>query len=61
MEASGGHLHKTQIESGLYIGKKLTREHIHLTSYSWMRVDLAAQVMDYSNSIVTECMSLFIL
>lgn len=35
---------KTQMESGLYIGKKLIREHIHLTFYSRMRVDLAAQV-----------------
>ena len=29
--------------SGLYIGKKLTREHIKLTSSSRMRVDLAAE------------------
>ena len=35
---------KSQTKSGLYIGKKLTRDHIHLTSYSRMRVDLAAEV-----------------
>lgn len=31
-------LYKTsQTKSGLYIGKKLTRDHVHLTSYSRMR------------------------
>ena len=29
---------------GLYLLKKLSKEHIHLTSYSRMRVDLAAEV-----------------
>ena len=38
---------KTHSESGLYIGNKLTREHVYLTSYSRMRVDLAAQVRLY--------------
>lgn len=35
---------KTQMESGLYMGKKLTREYICLTSYLRMRVDLTALV-----------------
>jgi hypothetical protein len=35
---------KTRNESGLFMGKKLKREHTHLTSFSRMRVDLAAQV-----------------
>jgi len=35
---------KITAESGLYIGKKLTREHIVLISYSRMNVRLAAQV-----------------
>ena len=35
---------KTHKESGLYIGKKITIEQIFPTSYSRMRVDLAAQV-----------------
>lgn len=29
---------------GLYMLKKLSREHLHLTSYSRMRVDLAVEV-----------------
>ena len=32
------------ISSGLYLIQKLKQEHINLTSFSWMRVDLAAQV-----------------
>ena len=35
---------KSMSESGLYIGKKLTTEHVRLTSYSRMNVHLAAQV-----------------
>ena len=37
--------HHTQAESGLYIGRRLTNEHLHLTSYSKMKVNLAAQVL----------------
>lgn len=33
-----------QAESGLYVGHRLTYEHISLTSYSKMKVNLAAQV-----------------
>jgi hypothetical protein len=33
-----------QAESGLYVGRRLTYEHINLTSYSKMKVNLAAQV-----------------
>ena len=33
-----------QADSGLNVLYKLKYEHIHLTSYSKMRVDLAAQV-----------------
>ena len=32
-------------DSGLYIGKKLTREHLVLTSYSRVTVRLAVQVI----------------
>ena len=35
---------KTVANTGLYIGNKLTREHLNLTSYSRMNVRLAAQV-----------------
>lgn len=35
---------KSVADTGLYIGKKLTREHVQLTSYSRMNVLLAAQV-----------------
>ena len=34
----------TRTDSGLY-STKLKHEHVHLTSYSKMRVNLAAQVM----------------
>ena len=37
----------TQAESGLYVGRRLTYEHINLTSYSKMKVNLAAQVCIY--------------
>ena len=43
---------KSQAESGLFIGKRLTREHILLTSYSRMRVDLAAQVYIHIHAYV---------
>ena len=36
---------KTQADSGLYIGHHLTYEHINLTSFSKMKVNLAAQVL----------------
>ena len=43
------HLHAyTQAESGLYVGHRLTYEHVHLTSYSKMKVNLAAQVFIYN-------------
>lgn len=35
---------ETATEQGLRLVPKLKYEHIHLTSYSKMRVDLAAQV-----------------
>jgi hypothetical protein len=35
---------KTQLDSGLYICRQLKFEHINLTSYSKMKVNLAAQV-----------------
>lgn len=41
----------TQAESGLFIGTRLTHEHINLTSYSKMKVNLAAQVHYQSNCI----------
>ena len=34
----------TQAESGLYVGHRLTYEHIHITSFPKMKVNLAAQV-----------------
>ena len=38
-------IHKEmQSDTGLYIGKRLTLQHVELTSFSRMRVDLAAQV-----------------
>ena len=37
-------LYHKRSESGLYMGKQLKREHIYLTPFSKMRVDLAAQV-----------------
>ena len=42
------HLHHlqrfTQADSGLYIGRRLTYEHLNLTSFSKMKVNLGAQV-----------------
>ena len=35
---------QNQTASGLFFNKKLRREHVHLNSYSRMRVNLAAQV-----------------
>ena len=35
---------KVRTPAGLYLTKKLKKEHIDLDSYSRMRVDLAAQV-----------------
>ena len=47
--AGNGHLitlhEKTIADSSIYIGRKLTREHLMLTLYSRMNVRLAAQVM----------------
>ena len=34
----------TQTDSGLYVGRRLTYEHVNLISYSKMKVNLAAQV-----------------
>lgn len=39
----------TQAQSGLYVGNRLRFEHINLTSFSKMRVNLAVQVL--SNSV----------
>ena len=33
-----------QATTGLYVGRQLTYEHVHLTSYSKMKVNLATQV-----------------
>ena len=53
MQNSGGEIkwshlvelaEKSTSDTGLYIGNKLTREHLILTSYSRMNVRLAAQV-----------------
>ena len=38
---------ETSSAAGLYLLKKLKLEHVRLTSYSRMRVDLAAQVLIY--------------
>ncbi len=35
----------SQAASGLYIGHRLTREHVNLTSFSKMKVNLATQVL----------------
>ena len=42
-----------QSESGLYVGHRLTYEHIHLNSYSKMKVNLATQVC---NCVYMNCM-----
>lgn len=34
----------TQADSGLFVGRRLTFEHLHMTAYSKMKVCLAAQV-----------------
>ena len=34
----------SHVESGLHVGHRLTYEHLHLTSFSKMKVNLAAQV-----------------
>ena len=39
---------KATHDTGLHIGRKLTREHLVLTSYSRMNVRLAAQVSTYT-------------
>ena len=38
--------------SGLYVGRRLKYEHVHLTSYSKMKVNLAAQVIIYTQYFV---------
>lgn len=38
---------------GLYILKKLSKEHLNLTSFSRMRVDLAAEVSSYYSYVCT--------
>ena len=38
-------------DTGLALVPRLKYEHVHLTSYSKMRVDLAAQVRDYGDSL----------
>ena len=42
---------KSQAVSGLYIGNKIKREHLHLTSYSRMNVRLAVQVLHMALSL----------
>ena len=44
----------TQAESGLYVGNRLRFEHIKLTSFSKMQVNLAAQVMFLKNFLNVE-------
>ena len=39
------HLYYEDLESGLKLVNKLTSDHINLTSYSVMRVNLAGQVL----------------
>ena len=50
-------MEKSSVNSGLYIGRKLTREHVVLTSYSRMTVLLAAQVSDFvsGNVLIFPC------
>ena len=48
-------MEKSSANSGLYIGRKLTREHVVLTSYSRMTVSLAAQVSDFVSGNVLIC------
>ena len=47
---------KAHFASGLSLVKKLKREHLHLNSYSRMRVNLAGQVgylrSNYNNDII---------
>ena len=40
-------MEKSSTNSELYIGRKLTQEHVVLTSYSRMTVSLVAQVSDF--------------
>ena len=40
-------MEKTNANSGLYIGRKLTREHVVLAAYSRMTVSLSAQVSGF--------------
>ena len=46
-------MERTSANSGLYIWRKLTGEHVVLTSYSRMTVSLAAQVND--NTLIFPC------
>ena len=59
MQVNGKHISWTHLKSlydaklslperseGLYLMRKLSKEHINLTSYSMMRVDLAAEVSE---------------
>jgi hypothetical protein len=51
---------KTQLDSGLYICRQLKFEHINLTSYSKMKVNLAAQVLSASVSSALKMMRLLV-
>ena len=53
----------TQSDSGLFIGRRLTYEHLNLTSFSKMKVNLAAQVyivyvLSISNLFLALCISI---
>lgn len=53
----------TQSDSGLFIGRHLTYEHLNLTSFSKMKVNLAAQVyivyvLSISNLFLALCISI---
>ena len=63
-EISWQHLEKfylqdTATEEGLRLAPKLKYEHIYLTSFSKMRVDLAAQVSSLSCSCYTKAATIY--
>ena len=59
------HLHYlqrfTQADSGLYVGRRLTYEHLNLSSFSKMKVNLAAQMglLHSTYSIIVPCTIMF--
>lgn len=55
-------VHSTSVAShGLSLVPKLKQEHINLTSYSRMRVDLAAQVINVHKSLLLLTCGLFVI